>query len=190
MEAIVSGPPFTRHSDWFHLGGCLDAILYAPPLSASGSAASANGSVGQIQSPLVCTAFWQPFEHPCLRASPAPPPSSSDIGNLPHTPPLPTPHRFPLTPTCHPTFHAHLFLVPAHRCSQIAVCLIPRELYSCSPARFLKPVIPTTSPITTSRLTAAAGTRQTTWPLQRALSGFDNKCREITILLVPVAALA
>lgn len=90
MESLVDGPPFTRHCDWFHMGGCLDAILYAPSMNASvpsdaGVAARSSSSLRPL-----CTAAWLPFDHPCLRPVPAPPPSAFDTGVPPHSsrPPL------------------------------------------------------------------------------------------------------
>ena len=111
MEAVAGGPPFTRHCDWFHLGGCLDAILYAPPAPASGSeaAGAAAGSSSVTEIPPTCTAAWQPFEHPCLRPTPAPTPSLGDIG-------------------CPPSSLTLRSIISSHSYSQIVAYPMPREL--------------------------------------------------------------
>jgi len=88
LEAVVNGPPFTRHCDWFHLGGCLDAILFAPPMSDVDTASTAASPSGKNSGKCrpVCTAAWLPFDHPCLRPVTALPPSPENISRVPPTP--------------------------------------------------------------------------------------------------------
>jgi hypothetical protein len=89
MESLVDGPPFTRHCDWFHMGGCLDAILYAPSMNASAHAQAAAAAPSSSSLRPLCTAAWLPFDHPCLRPVPAPPPSAFDTG-VPRSSPPPS----------------------------------------------------------------------------------------------------